>query len=221
MPRRARSAGLTSSVERESFADGCPARARSGGLRGRGEDLDVRDPLGRRGSGLRGQRRVPGGLRDARRRSRWIRRSPGARSGKVVLDRLTTTRSTSRTARSTRSTTSSRPSICRAPAHPLVPSLSEFNRTEYYSLDRRFILGAVTYYEGPQIWALELSPYDTASKEMITQLFAGGEGQGVLRRQAGACIRRRRRSRRWPRRCRRACRSRRPTRSSRGSTTSR
>ncbi len=54
---------------------------------------------------------------------------------------------------------------------PLVPQLSEFNTTEYFTPDRRFVLGAVTHYEGPGVWALELSPYDTASAAMITTLF--------------------------------------------------
>jgi pyruvate,water dikinase len=54
---------------------------------------------------------------------------------------------------------------------PLVPALSEFNRVEYYQPDRRFVLGAVTYYEGPDAWTLEIAPYDTASVEMIEMLF--------------------------------------------------
>lgn len=54
---------------------------------------------------------------------------------------------------------------------PIVPQLATFNSTEYYSPERRFILGAVTYYEGPKIWALEISPYDTASAAMITTLY--------------------------------------------------
>jgi hypothetical protein len=54
---------------------------------------------------------------------------------------------------------------------PVVPALVEFNATEYYSPDRRFILGAVTHYEGPGVWALEVSPYDTASAAMITTLY--------------------------------------------------
>lgn len=54
---------------------------------------------------------------------------------------------------------------------PTVPALSEFNTTEYYSPSRRFILGAVTHYEGPQVWALELSPYDTASAAQIEKLY--------------------------------------------------
>ena len=36
-----------------------------------------------------------------------------------------------------------------------VPDRASFNVTEYFDDDRRFILGAVTHYEGPDIWALE------------------------------------------------------------------
>jgi hypothetical protein len=54
---------------------------------------------------------------------------------------------------------------------PIVGALADFNATEYFSPDRRFVLGAVTYYEGPQRWALELSPYDTASAELIEILY--------------------------------------------------
>ena len=54
---------------------------------------------------------------------------------------------------------------------PLVGSLPDFNATEYFSPDRRFVLGAVTWYEGPARWALELSPYDTASAALIEALY--------------------------------------------------
>jgi hypothetical protein len=54
---------------------------------------------------------------------------------------------------------------------PIVPDLSTFNATEYYSPDRRFILGSVTYYEQPDVWAWELSPYDTADAELIETAF--------------------------------------------------
>lgn len=54
---------------------------------------------------------------------------------------------------------------------PLVPELSSFEASEYYRPDRRFVLGAVSYYEGPDVWALELSPYDTASVAMIDELY--------------------------------------------------
>lgn len=52
-----------------------------------------------------------------------------------------------------------------------VPPLLEFNETQYSAPDRRFILAAVTYYEEPKLWALEFSPYDTATAGMIEQLF--------------------------------------------------
>lgn len=54
---------------------------------------------------------------------------------------------------------------------PIVPDLSSFNATEYYSPDRRFLLGAVTFYEEPQIWVYEVSPYDTATADMIAIAF--------------------------------------------------
>jgi hypothetical protein len=54
---------------------------------------------------------------------------------------------------------------------PLVADLSTFSNVEYYRPDRRFVLGAVSYYEAPDVWALELSPYDTASAEMIQALY--------------------------------------------------
>ncbi len=54
---------------------------------------------------------------------------------------------------------------------PFVGSLEQFNTTEYYSLSRRFILGAVTRYEGPGLWVFEVSPYDTASADMITRAY--------------------------------------------------
>jgi hypothetical protein len=55
--------------------------------------------------------------------------------------------------------------------YPAVLPLAQFNAREYYRDDRRFILGAVTYYEDPEIWALELAPYDTATAEMIEKLY--------------------------------------------------
>jgi hypothetical protein len=54
---------------------------------------------------------------------------------------------------------------------PVVPPLAGFNTTEYYSGARRFILGAITYYETAGVWALEMAPYDTASADMISTLF--------------------------------------------------
>jgi len=54
---------------------------------------------------------------------------------------------------------------------PLVPDLGTFNSIEYYSPDRRFILGAVSWYDGPQVWVYEISPYDTATADMIEQAY--------------------------------------------------
>jgi pyruvate, water dikinase len=51
--------------------------------------------------------------------------------------------------------------------NPLVPDLGTFNLTEYTSPDRRFVLGAITWYEEPQVWTYEIAPYDTASAEML------------------------------------------------------
>jgi hypothetical protein len=50
---------------------------------------------------------------------------------------------------------------------PVVQTLSQFNLTEYYSPDRRFILGALSHYAGPDRWVFELSPYDAADEQLI------------------------------------------------------
>jgi hypothetical protein len=63
---------------------------------------------------------------------------------------------------------------------PVVGALSDFNTTEYFSPDRRFILGAVTYYEQPKAWVLELAPYDTASAEMIEKVFLAAKHQAFF-----------------------------------------
>lgn len=60
---------------------------------------------------------------------------------------------------------------------PVVPSLAAFNETQYYAPDRRFLLGALTHYEGPDLWVLEISPYDTMSAAMITTLYEAVKGK--------------------------------------------
>ena len=96
---------------------------------------------------------------------------PGARSAKIVLDRFDDD------AFYFQNSTQYPIHYDFASAHlsgkglPIVPALSEFNRVEYYLPDRRFILGAVTHYEGAEVWALEIAPYDTASTEMIELLY--------------------------------------------------
>lgn len=42
---------------------------------------------------------------------------------------------------------------------------------EYLDPQRRLLSGAVTRYEGPDVWAYELAPYDTASPEQVEQAF--------------------------------------------------
>ena len=54
---------------------------------------------------------------------------------------------------------------------PIVPALSQFNLTEYYSPNRRFILGAVTYYAEPDVWVYEIAPYDNAVADMIEEAY--------------------------------------------------
>jgi hypothetical protein len=54
---------------------------------------------------------------------------------------------------------------------PRVPTLAEFNQSEYYSPSRRFLLGALTHYEGPDRWVYEISPYDTSDASMIAEAF--------------------------------------------------
>lgn len=53
---------------------------------------------------------------------------------------------------------------------PVIADQAAFN-DNYYSEQRRFYLGAVTYYSGPQAWVFEMAPYDTATVEMITEAF--------------------------------------------------
>jgi pyruvate, water dikinase len=50
---------------------------------------------------------------------------------------------------------------------PEVTSISNFGLTEYYTPERRFILGTLMHYTGAGIWAWELTPSDNASAELI------------------------------------------------------
>lgn len=54
---------------------------------------------------------------------------------------------------------------------PPVGDTGTFSSTEYYSPSRRFLLGALTHYEGPDVWAYEIAPYDTASAAMVTTAY--------------------------------------------------
>jgi hypothetical protein len=63
---------------------------------------------------------------------------------------------------------------------PIVPALGQFNQTEYYSPQRRFLLGALTRYEGPGVWTYEISPYDTASAAMIEAAYTNIAAHGFF-----------------------------------------
>jgi hypothetical protein len=96
---------------------------------------------------------------------------PGARSAKVVLDREDGDTLHFQNSNKYRIHYEFASAKLSGDELPLVTTLQDFNDTEYYSPDRRFMLGAVTYYEGPGIWALEIAPYDTASPDLIEELF--------------------------------------------------
>ncbi len=54
---------------------------------------------------------------------------------------------------------------------PIVPMRSEFSSTEYSSPSRRFLLGAITYYEATDKYTYEIAPYDTATPDLIADAY--------------------------------------------------
>ena len=54
---------------------------------------------------------------------------------------------------------------------PLVGDIGSFSGVEYYSPNRRFLLGSITYYEEPDVWTYELAPYDTSLGDMIVTAY--------------------------------------------------
>ena len=57
-------------------------------------------------------------------------------------------------------------------ADNIIPRFAgDFNNNYYGDQNRRFRLGAITHYEQPDIWALELAPYDTSNATMIKMMF--------------------------------------------------
>jgi pyruvate,water dikinase len=97
---------------------------------------------------------------------------PGARSLKVVIDRVDTDAQYFQNSNLYQTHYQFASTHLSGGALPVVPTLAEFNTTEYYSPSRRFILGALTHYEQPDKWVYELSPYDTADVAMITTAYA-------------------------------------------------
>lgn len=51
------------------------------------------------------------------------------------------------------------------------PTIQTFNESVYFSEDRRFVVGSVSYYEASDVWTLELAPYDNASASLIELLY--------------------------------------------------
>jgi pyruvate, water dikinase len=100
---------------------------------------------------------------------------PGARSVKVVLDRLNADalyfQNSKRYARHYDFLKAQLPDTLLG-----ITSLSGFNATQYSTPDRLFLLGAVTYYDGPKAWVLELASQDSMTPEQATQLFHAVRG---------------------------------------------
>jgi len=96
---------------------------------------------------------------------------PGASSVKTIVDQLDGDRLYFQNSRRFPIHWNFASTHCSGDGLPIVPQLSQFNQTEYYAPDRRFLLGALNYYEGPGVWAYEIAPYDTASADMILKAF--------------------------------------------------
>ncbi len=96
---------------------------------------------------------------------------PGARSTKVVLDQADSNALYFQNSVKYEVHYAFASKFLSGGTKPVVPPLSSFNTTEYFSPERRFVLAAVSYYEGPKVFALEFSPYDTASAAMMQTLF--------------------------------------------------
>jgi pyruvate,water dikinase len=54
---------------------------------------------------------------------------------------------------------------------PPIGDIGLFNSTEYYSPSRRFLLGAITYYDNPGVWVYEIAPYDASSADMVADAY--------------------------------------------------
>ncbi|HEY0714576.1 MAG TPA: hypothetical protein VGF45_17960, partial [Polyangia bacterium] len=96
---------------------------------------------------------------------------PGARSVKIVLDSLPNQQIYFQNSKLYKIHYEFASKHLSGNGKPAVPSLPNFNMTEYYSPARRFTLASLTFYEGPKIWALELAPYDTATPDRLERLY--------------------------------------------------
>jgi hypothetical protein len=97
---------------------------------------------------------------------------PGARSGKVILDLLDGNKLYFQNSVEYEIHYEFARSHLNREGVLAVGDISSFN-IQYTAPrdDRRFLLGSVTYYEAPDVWALEIAPYDKSSADMIAQLY--------------------------------------------------
>jgi len=99
---------------------------------------------------------------------------PGARSGKVIMDLFDEDRLYFQNSRTFPIHYEFARAHLNEPSDPqrTIGSIGDFNpQYTLPELQRRFLLGAVSYYEGPKAWVLEVAPYDTSTPAMIRKLF--------------------------------------------------
>lgn len=96
---------------------------------------------------------------------------PGARAAKVVIDGLDGDALYFQNSKKYKIHHQFASAHLSGNGRPIVPGLMRFNETEYTSSTRRFLLGSITYYEAPKIWAFEIAPYDTATDKMIARAY--------------------------------------------------
>ncbi|HMI88417.1 MAG TPA: PEP/pyruvate-binding domain-containing protein [Polyangiaceae bacterium] len=97
---------------------------------------------------------------------------PGARSGKVIMDLLDNDTLYFQNSQIYEIHYQFAKAHLNGMGNRSITTLPEFNPQYTLPLEqRRFLLGAVTYYEQPDVWALEIAPYDTSTPEMIAKLY--------------------------------------------------
>lgn len=96
---------------------------------------------------------------------------PGARSAKTVIDQADGNRLYFQNSNTFQIHYEFASEYLSGDGLPPVGDIGLFNQTEYYSPSRRFLLGALTIYEEPDIFVYEIAPYDAASPEMVVTAF--------------------------------------------------
>jgi pyruvate,water dikinase len=96
---------------------------------------------------------------------------PGARSGKLMIDRVADNTLYFQNSNLYPTHYAFASTHLSGNGLPVIPMLSDFNLTEYSSNSRRLVLGAITYYEGPDVYTYEIAPYDTADAEMVSDAY--------------------------------------------------